>query len=63
MKQIEKKYGRVGALKEQDAISNDSEGTSEGNVEEGEDEGHLGPKSHVSLLDQHSDLKRKAEGR
>ncbi|XP_052228964.1 probable ATP-dependent RNA helicase DDX41 isoform X1 [Dreissena polymorpha] len=63
VRQAEKRLGRIGLLKEQEAGST-SEGTSEGGNEGEEDEGvNLGPKSKFSLLDQHSDLKRKAEAR
>lgn len=48
-------------MKEQEAGST-SEGTSECGIDEEDDEINLGPKSNLSLLDQHSDLKRKAEG-
>ncbi|WAR21133.1 DDX41-like protein, partial [Mya arenaria] len=64
LRQAEKRLGRVGLLKEQEGGSTSEGGTSEGGAEEDEDETvNLGPKSHVSLLDQHSDLKRKAEAR
>lgn len=62
LKQVERRLGRVTALKEQETGST-SEGTSEGGVDEEDDEINLGPKSSLSLLDQHSDLKRKAEAR
>jgi len=61
IKQAEKRLGRVAVLKEQE-LGSTSDGTSDGAVEEEDDEANLGPKSHISLLDQHSDLKRKAEG-
>ena len=55
--------GRVAVLKEQEGGSTSEGGTSEGVADDDEDESrNLGPKSHISLLDQHSDLKRKAEG-
>ena len=46
----------------QKVSSTESEGGSEGGQDDEEDEKNLGPKSNISLLDQHSDLKRKAEG-
>lgn len=59
---MEKRLGRLTALKERE-VGSTSEGTSEGVVDDEEDdEINHGPKSHISLLDQHSDLKRKAEG-
>ncbi|KAL4231239.1 DEAD (Asp-Glu-Ala-Asp) box polypeptide 41 [Mactra antiquata] len=63
IKQVEKRLGRLTALKEQETGST-SEGTSEGvNDEDDDDEVNHGPKSRISLLDQHSDLKRKAEAK
>lgn len=49
-------------LKEQEGATT-SDGTSDGQQDDDYDETNLGPKSNISLLDQHSDLKRKAEGR
>ena len=51
----------MAVLKEQEAGST-SDTTSDGQPDDEYDEANLGPKSNVSLLDQHSDLKRKAEG-
>ena len=53
------------ALKEQEAVPSDgtSDGTSEGGGDDDDaDDINIGPNSHISLLDQHSELKRKAEG-
>ena len=62
---IEKRLGRVSAIKDEEksvgSPSEDSAAEPEVPEEETLDV-NLGPKSHISLLDQHSELKRKAEG-
>jgi hypothetical protein len=62
----EKRLGRVKALKEEvqrDSTNEESEGQQEEEVEGNDGEPDPGVLSKVSLLDQHSELKKKAEGR
>lgn len=63
---IEKRLGRLSAIKDEErSVGSPSEDSAaEPEVQEEETlDVNLGPKSHISLLDQHSELKRKAEAR
>ncbi|KAL5021484.1 hypothetical protein ScPMuIL_000639 [Solemya velum] len=61
LKAIEKKLGRSTVLKKEDAQKDST--NEEEEVEDVAGEVQSGPKSHLSLLDQHSELKRMAEAR
>lgn len=72
LQQVERRLGRAAALiKEEEALKNStSEGSDvsdheEAEAEEREEEEDQGPteRSHISLLDQHSELKKKAEAK
>ncbi|KAK3094912.1 hypothetical protein FSP39_007818 [Pinctada imbricata] len=67
LQEIEKKLGRASALKEEElqreSTNEESSDHQEAEQEEGQEEKDEGPKAHISLLDQHSELKKKAEAR
>ncbi|XP_046572583.1 probable ATP-dependent RNA helicase DDX41 [Haliotis rubra] len=58
--QVEKRLGRAGILRAEEEEVKSSTNDEEEEDQEGDS---LGPKSHLSLLDQHSELKKKAEAR
>lgn len=63
--EAEKRLGRVAILKEEsqrDSTNEESEGQQEEEGEMNDGEQDIGIQSKVSLLDQHSELKKKAEG-